>query len=112
MYEQFVYYRRTLAYEPGCTYVGNVSWPCCAINTATRASHPEVSDLADDLRHAVAWAQKRPLWLLLPSGRQGHWSAEVADTLASVPGTMNGLGCAEVTHVSFDQTQLVGYQCR
>ena len=98
-------------YEPGCVYVGNVAWPCCAINTGSRASSPGISDHADDLRQAVTWARARPLWLLVPSSREGHWSAENANQLRSPPAIMVGLGCVKIDRVSFDQTLLLANRC-
>lgn len=47
------------------------------------------------------------LWLLVPSGSEGHWSAMVTRHLRQAPDALREAGCAAVKEIPFGQTKLV-----
>ncbi len=112
MYEQFRYYCRLFSWNPAQLYVGNTDWPCCALNIGSRSANPGARDLLDDVSLAAAKARNQTLWLLLPAGTPGHWSARFASQLNSIPGGLERQGCREERNQPFGQTLVLAFSCR
>ena len=112
MYEQFRYYRTALDFQPERLYIGNVQWPCCATGDRAEAANPSAEHLADDLLEASRRARGHGLWLLLPDGSSGHWSAAFRGEIQSTPAFLAAGGCAPELRRRFGQTLVESYSCR
>lgn len=108
MWEQFQYYTREMP-RPTCMIWGNTDWPCCAQHTAERATEPTVTTFERDVALARQRAGRRTLWLLLPGGDSGHWSAHLRAALDQA-GRLAACG-RPVGQRRFGQTQVLRASC-
>ncbi|HJT89468.1 MAG TPA: glycosyltransferase family 39 protein [Bryobacteraceae bacterium] len=109
--EQFYYYRGLLGWSPECVYLGNTDWPCCPRGIAERASTPLAANFSQDLGRAADRARRARLWLLLPSGEEGHWSGKIRPELERLPVTLSRSGCLVERKELFDETMVVEARC-
>lgn len=105
--EPFFFYSKQNRWSPPCLYLGNTDWPCCARNLQTRVSDPAVDDIKTELVYAARKALHHRLWLLIPTGAEGHWSKLVFKQVREVPDALREVGCAEVEEMFFGGSRLV-----
>jgi len=111
MYEQYRYYSHLLSWKPDHVYIGNTTWPCCALRIYERSTNPYVTDLLEDVNRAAFLAKGHTLWLLLPAAAQGHWSSTMAPKLKRIPEALTPIGCRQNVNRSFDQTLVLAFSC-
>jgi len=111
MLEQYDYYSRLQGWAAVRVYVGNTDWPCCPRNGPLSLSTPGIESYAADLRQAAALIQHTgQLWMLLPSGKQGH-SEMLRWKIVATPGLMQRQSCYETHREGFDQSLVLAYEC-
>lgn len=105
--EQFFFYAAQNKWMPPCVYLGNTGWPCCGRNLESRVFNSHVREMNAEVVQVSRMAQDHRLWLLLPTGAEGHWSRMVTKQLRQAPDALREIGCADVKEMLFGQTKLV-----
>src|SRR5581483_8947272 len=109
--EQFALYSRWMRWDPPCLYLGNTDWPCCPLERQSRATNPAAQTFHDDVASAIAKTHPKRLWLALPSGTAGTWSAGLRPLLDRLPDTLKPLGCQIEKTQEYGDVTLKAVRC-